>query len=117
MSFFIETLTRRRRMLEEWGVWAERIAGVAREVLPGARVYVVGSIVRGDYVASSDVDILIVSENAPESARERARIKASIEEHLGLPYYHPFEIHILKPSEATNYLRRTGGHIVEVKQA
>ena len=29
-----------------------------------------------------------------------------IEGRLGLPYYHPFEMHVLTPEEAEPYLRR-----------
>jgi len=36
-------------------------------------------------------------------------------EEAGLPYYHLFEIHLLRPSEAAAYLRRAGGHIVKIQ--
>jgi len=101
-------------MLREWRAWARRIAGAARELLPDAEVYVTGSVVRGDYVAGSDVDILIVSPSVPDEARERARVKVMIEERLDLPYYHPFEMHLVKPEEAEAYLRRAGRDVVKV---
>jgi len=103
---FIETSVRRARMLGKWRRWVREIARVAKELLPGAEVYVVGSVARGDYVAGSDVDVLLVSPAVSRRAVERGRIKALIEERLGLPYYHPFEIHVLTPEEAEPYLRR-----------
>jgi len=68
-----------------------------KELLPDAKVYLFGSVVTGDYhPALSDIDIAIVSENIPEKAIERARIRIKLLEDLD---YHPFEIHLLTPKE------------------
>ncbi len=114
MTVFMETALRRAKMLWEWRTWVQRIAKVARELLPDAQVYVIGSTVRGDNVGGSDVDILIVSREIPGKAIERAEIKAIIEEKLGLPPYHPFEIHLLTPREAEPYLRRAKQHVLKI---
>lgn len=103
---------RRLRMLREWRLWVERIANVAKELIPDAEVYVIGSVVKGDYVGGSDVDVLIISPNTPKGPLEKARIKALIEDRLNLPYYHPFEIHILTPKEAQPYLRRAKDYLI-----
>ena len=92
--------------IKEWKTWAQKIAKIVRNTLPDAKVFVIGSIVKGDYVGGSDIDILIISKAVPERPIERSRIKIMIEDKLNLPYYHPFEIHILKPDEAKPYLRR-----------
>ena len=114
MSVFMETSLKRVKMIKEWRVWARRIANVVKELLPNAEVYVFGSVVRGNNVASSDVDILIVSPNTPGSIRRRAEIKAQIEDKLNLPYYHPFQIHIVNPEEARIYFKRIRKHMVKV---
>ena len=114
MTVFMDTALRRVKMLLEWRTWVQRIAGVAKELLPDAQVYVIGSIIRGDYVGGSDVDILIISREIPGKAIERAEIKAVIEERLNLPLYHPFEIHLLTPREAEPYLRRARQHILRI---
>jgi predicted nucleotidyltransferase len=63
-------------------------------------------VVRGESTGGSDVDILIVSNEVPESNLERARMKVMIEERLGLPLYHPFELHLVKEEEAKLYFKR-----------
>lgn len=111
---FIESSLYRLKMVKEWRVWVERIARVAKELIPDVEVYVIGSIVRGDYVGGSDVDVLIVSRSIPEKPFERARIKVLIEERLNLPYYHPFELHLLRPREAELYLKKARGRMVKI---
>ncbi|MGC9072388.1 MAG: hypothetical protein ACP5HK_06855 [Acidilobus sp.] len=44
----------------------------------------------------------------------RSAVRARIEEEAGLPYYHPFDIHILRPEEAAAYLRRAGPDLVRL---
>ncbi len=109
-----ESSIKRAEMIHNWRIWVERIARVARSILGEASIYVIGSIVRGDYCGGSDIDVLIVSPNTPESHRGRAEIKALIEEEAGLPYYHPFQIHLVKPDESVIYLRRAGKYYLEI---
>jgi len=107
-----EVMVERARMLRDWTRYAEAIARAVRELLPEARIYVFGSVVSGKAVGSSDVDILVVARELPRSHLERARIKALVEERCGLPYYHPFEIHLVTPDEAEPFLRR--GKVIEL---
>jgi predicted nucleotidyltransferase len=60
------------------------------------------------------VDVLIISQEVPVKAIEKAKIKAAIEERLNLPPYHPFEIHLLTPQEARPYLRRANQHVLKM---
>ncbi len=101
-------------MLKNWRKWVEKIAQEAAELLPDAKVYVVGSVARGDYVASSDVDVLVVSDRVPEKPADRSRIKLIIEEKLNLPPHHPFEIHLLTKTEAKHYLKRSSNYIIQL---
>jgi len=114
LNFDVDVLVDRVKMLKNWRIWVGKVAEVVGTLLPGARVYVIGSVVRGDYVAGSDVDVLIVSEHVPDRLVERSRLKVAIEDGLKLPYYHPFEFHLVKPEEAEIYLRRAGEDILEV---
>jgi predicted nucleotidyltransferase len=43
---------------------AKRVKDVVHSIDPNARVYVFGSVVRGDYTASSDIDLLVVTSNS-----------------------------------------------------
>lgn len=70
------------------------------KVWPNAKVYLFGSSVKGKYTASSDIDILIVVDNA--SYEEASKFKAQI--YMELDY--PLEIHVATPKQFTNrYIR------------
>jgi len=114
MSNYIDTSLLRVKMLKEWKTWVQKIAETVKELVPNVQVYVIGSVVRGDYVAGSDVDVLVISPNIPEKMIKRGEIKVKIEEKLNLPYYHPFEIHILRPEEAKPYLKKIGKYVFKV---
>ncbi|MEM1779045.1 MAG: nucleotidyltransferase domain-containing protein [Ignisphaera sp.] len=115
MNLFMESILKRREMLREWRIWVDKIATIARSILRDTEVYVIGSIARGNYVGGSDVDIVIVSPNIPNGALSRAGVKALIEKMLDLPYYHPFEIHLLKPEEAIRYLSRVREDVIKIE--
>jgi len=105
---YMDLLRSRASMIRDWRAWVSRMAEATKRVLPDAEVYVVGSAVRGDWVGSSDVDILIVSESIPEGMLKRAEIKIEVEDLTKLPAVHPFEIHLVTPREAETYFRRAG---------
>jgi len=49
--------------LKSYRAVAERVKEIVKSLDPSAKTYVFGSVVRGLYTASSDIDILIVTEN------------------------------------------------------
>ncbi|MEM0494353.1 MAG: nucleotidyltransferase domain-containing protein [Thermofilum sp.] len=108
MEVYVDILLKRAEMVRNWRVYAARVAEAARAVLPGARVYVFGSVVRGECTGGSDVDVLVISGSLPRSGLERAKVKVKIEELAGLPPYHPFEIHLADEEEGGWYLSRVG---------
>lgn len=77
-----------------------RVSIAAKKLLDDAVVKVFGSAVSGDYVASSDLDILVVSRKIPKGAMARAELKVSLEKHARLPLINPVEIHLATPQEA-----------------
>jgi len=97
----------RAKMLRNWEKWVDRILQASREILSSnlAGIYVFGSAVTGRLVAASDVDVLIVAENLPKSARARSQLKGEILEKAGLPLVHPFEMHLADPEEAAIYFK------------
>ena len=105
---YMDTLRDRAKMLREWRVWATRVAVAVKENLPGAQVYVIGSVVRGDHTGGSDIDILILSDALPNKSIERAQLKVKIEEAAKLPLSHPFQFHLATPPEAEAYFRMSG---------
>ena len=111
-----EHMRERYRMIRDWRFWAERVKEVVRKYLPDARVYVFGSVVEGKAIASSDIDVLIVSGKAPQSLREKVELQLRIEDELGLefPKPNPFEFHIVTPKEAEWYFKYLKIKYVEV---
>ncbi len=100
----VEVFLERASMLREWRKWSEKRAVIVREILADAEVYVIGSVARGEAVAASDLDILVVSEKIPDNPRERSKLKAVIEERARLPLHHPIQLHLVKPGEKKRYL-------------
>ena len=89
---------KRKVYFENWRAYVRRIKEIVEEELGEAEVYVFGSILKGEaHPALSDVDVLVVSRNAPRSNDERARIIARIKRELG--ELNPFEIHIVTQQE------------------
>jgi len=66
--------------------------------LKDAQIYLFGSILEGNLVAASDIDILIIAD-VPKKHLKRAEIIANIEEKSGLPLSHPFEFQLLTQEE------------------
>jgi len=94
--------------LKNWRAVAERVAEAARRILGEAEVVVFGSIVKDEFTASSDIDVLTVIEDMTMGAVKRAELKKAIEEEAGLPPIHPVEIHLATKKEAeANPIYRT----------
>ena len=101
----LEVKLERLKMLREWRRWAEKLAREFKHILGEVEVYAFGSAVEGRMMGGSDVDILVVSEKAPERLLERSDLVAAVEERLQLPLYHPFEVHLVNRREAEFYWR------------
>ncbi len=65
------------------------------KILKGAKVYVFGSVVKGNFNFASDIDVLIVCENLDPS--KRTLIKTLIYKKIG--FFSPFEIHVITKEE------------------
>ncbi len=96
----------RARMVREWRSWILRVAKAIREIWPEAEAYLVGSVARGEAIGSSDVDLLVVLDNPPETPREQAQARVLIEEKAGLPDYNPLDLHFTSRSMRDEWLRR-----------
>ncbi|MCS6769763.1 MAG: nucleotidyltransferase domain-containing protein [Candidatus Caldarchaeum sp.] len=106
MEWYFDDLLQRANMVREWRKHVREVVRAVSKILPDAKVYVFGSVVRGEAVGGSDVDILIVSKQAPASNVERSALKLKIEEAAGFPFHHPFEIHLVDEEEAKWYFSR-----------
>lgn len=106
MENYLDILMKRAEIIKKWKEYATKIAEVTKTILPDSRIYVFGSVIKGEATGGSDVDILVVSRNIPKSGIERAEIKVKIEELSNLPLYHPFEFHLVNEEEAKLYFNR-----------
>lgn len=69
------------------------------------RIYLFGSIVEGRaYPGVSDIDVVVVSPEVPESVHERSRIWIEFLRTIG-DLAAPFEVHFARPEEFENYYR------------
>jgi predicted nucleotidyltransferase len=106
----------RARVLRDWKKWLSRLKKAANEVLNSNLVglYVFGSVVTGNLVAASDIDLLIVTKGLPKSTIARSEIKEDIVDRAGLPLVHPFEIHLVDGEEAEVYFKRIGKDFIKL---
>ncbi|MEM2122149.1 MAG: nucleotidyltransferase domain-containing protein [Candidatus Bathyarchaeia archaeon] len=105
MENYIDVSVERARIIKEWKAYMPRIAEAAKRLMPDARIYIFGSIAKGDAVGGSDIDVLIVSRDMPKTNIERARIKLKIGELSNLPWHSPFELHLADEGEMKWYLK------------
>jgi hypothetical protein len=104
---YLEILNEMRREGEKYfrnyTKYAKMAKKVAERELQDVRVFVFGSVVKGQATPASDIDLLIVSKSTPPSMKERAKIKAKILTKIGI--FAPFEIHIVDEKEFRWYER------------
>ncbi len=101
----MEALLERARLLRGWRTLAEKAARAAKEARPDAQVYLAGSTARGEEIAASDIDLVIVLPREP-TPREAAEIIQHIHDALKLPPLHPLEIHVTGPQGLKRYTRK-----------
>lgn len=105
MEKYVDVLIERVKMIKEWKTYMAKIAEAAKTLIPDAKIYIFGSIVKRDAVGGSDIDVLIASKNMPKTNIERAKIKLKIEELSNLPSHSPFELHLANDEEMKWYLK------------
>ncbi|MBA7531549.1 hypothetical protein ES705_23762 [subsurface metagenome] len=98
----LETMKNHREMLKNFKKYLKRINNSTKEILRDSKVYIFGSVIEGEHVGGSDIDILIIA-NVPKKHLIRTQIIADIEEKAGLPLSHPFEIHLLSSEELNTW--------------
>jgi len=108
---WIEWGLRRRKHLENWRQIAETICRRAKQLLGDVRVYVFGSIARGDWGPNSDIDILIVG-NVPQDPIEIAKTRIAILETVDPDA--PVELHLATPQQYENWYRRFIDKAIEI---
>lgn len=94
----LDRMIKAKEMIKNYKEYLKIINKNIKLVLKDAHVYLFGSILEGNLVAASDIDILIIAD-VPKKHLKRAEIIAKIEEKSGLPLSHPFEFQLLTQEE------------------
>ncbi|MBC7091544.1 MAG: nucleotidyltransferase domain-containing protein [Nitrososphaeria archaeon] len=77
---------------------AYEVKKIIKEIDSNAKVYVFGSTVRGKYTASSDIDMLVVTEKIEEKNRMAVEVYKHVEA--------PVELHIVTPEKFENWYKK-----------
>lgn len=93
---------------ERWLEVARRVKSVVCSIDPKARVYVFGSVVRGEATAMSDIDIMVVTDVAERKYEMMVKVYKSVEE--------PVELHVVTRERLEKWYKRfiPEGELVEV---
>jgi len=111
MSAFLELLKERVREERKYFEDPERYLKVLKEILKkelgdDVRVFLFGSVVRGDYVVGkSDIDVLVVSKNVPQRVYRRSELVTEFLRAI-VDLYAPFEIHFATPEQFEGWYKR-----------
>ena len=100
----LEMMIKTNDMIKNFKKYLKKIDESIKTVLSDSKVYLFGSIIEGNLVAGSDIDILIIA-NVPKKHLKRAELIAEIEENAGLPLSHPFEFHLLAQKELDTWIK------------
>ncbi len=92
--------------LKLWRKYAAMIAKAARDVVPGAKVYVVGGVAEGRVTVLSDIDVLVVVPRGKLRKGLYAEIMMRAMDAYGLPLDAPVELHIVEEGGESRYKTR-----------
>ena len=95
-KILIREARRRREIFKNLQRYLDRIRETVKSIDKEARVYLFGSVARGEHVLISDIDVLIVSRLEP------SRVIASLRE---AGFEEPFEFHVVDEERAELYLQ------------
>ena len=103
--------------LRRWREYAVAVMRAARDLVPGARVFVIGGVAEGRTTVLSDIDILIVIPgNVGVNRRRLYRdILARAMDVYGLPWDAPVELHIVNENESRYYLELSE-RVIEISE-
>ncbi len=91
-------------MIKNYKKHLKKIESSTKTILNNSQIFLFGSVIEGNLVAGSDIDILIIA-NIPKKHLKRAELIAKIEEDAGLPLSHPFEFHLLTQEEVNTWIK------------
>ncbi len=104
-ELILEEAKRRRKIFDNLQFFLKKLVKTVRKLDTNAEVYLFGSVAEGRYCYGSDIDILIITEKNPHEIRSKL---------TELGFREPFELHVLKPEEASSLTLRS--RLVNLKE-
>lgn len=92
--FLIEEAKRRERIFKDLPLYLERLKDEMKKVDEKSRIFLFGSVARGEHALTSDIDVLILTNLKPNEVIAKLR-KAGFDE--------PFEFHVVDEKEFEIY--------------
>lgn len=102
-QMFAEIAKKRNNVFQHLEDYTERICKLSSEIDPNVEIYIFGSVLKGTNTASSDIDLLIITDS-----KKNEILKVLFENGIR----DPFELHVRNKEESKIYL----GHIRELKR-
>jgi len=103
IDLIIKIQTYRLKELLKWREYLNILVEAVKKVFDEkAEVYVFGSAVEDRLTVESDIDVAIVIEKVPEKSAERIKLLNRIWSYMeerGVPWWYPFEIHLVTRRE------------------
>ena len=103
IDLIIKIQTYRLKELLKWREYLNILVEAVKKVFDEkAEVYVFGSAVENRLTVESDIDVAIVIEKVPEKSVERIKLLNRIWSYMeerGVPWWYPFEIHLVTRRE------------------
>ncbi len=96
-SLLIKEALRKREIFKNLDKYLRRIKEIIRSLDENAEIYLFGSVVTGESLYSSDIDILVITELKPQVI-----IRELWKEGIG----DPFEVHVYPPKYLPQFKRR-----------
>ena len=97
----------REHYFREWKKYVEKLKEHAKKILNDKDVQIVifGSLVEKKYHPMlSDIDVLVISKNAPMKGLKRGEILDKLYKIVG--YFSPFQIHLVTPELYKNWYKK-----------
>ena len=102
VDILLEEAKENKKYFDNYLDYAQIIKKEAGKLLGKVKVYIFGSIVKGDFDPSSDIDILIVAPKQLPFSR-RTEVKVKIYEKIG--FFSPFELHLINEEEYQSWYK------------
>ncbi len=111
-DFLIEKRKRDEKYFKNYLFWAKKIKKIVEKELGDGKVFLFGSVVRGEEEPGSDIDVLIVSPQFEDLAK---RSEFYLKVHKKIGFLSPFEIHLITPKEYKEWYQYFIKEKIEVK--